>query len=719
MEVLLWLEPVAFVLRSLSQLVFSGIPYCLEWLGLRWSPSEPEPRLLPSWLHLPDFTSILSSSSPTSTSTPNSFTSLLRNQPEPQTTSTTTSSTTTATFFFSLITSFFSAVLSFLYSVFCRPLLALLSYSFSSTSSTTTTTMFWVEAALGLVFAVAVFVGVAVVAYRHHKQREQRYDREQEKVLREYRERKLAKTHQRTAAKKEAEALLAAELRKQQQQQRASSHAAPSLKTTTGNKNSYSPPRSSSSSSSTNAKTSPRTTPSSFASPASSSLGLKRRVSAVEGRQTRTNSKDNPSSSSSSSASTPSNRSKSAILSPTSRKRGSASSITSSSSSSSSSSSVSSSLGQRKSASSQRSLANGNKRTLVRGGKENKEPNQSALAEDKNNLQEQEPGASNEGDQQMGEDPEEQPVDVDQLKGVDPKLAEMILNEIVHTGASITWNDVVGLEEAKSALMEMVIYPSLRPDLFNGLRAPAKGLLLFGPPGNGKTLLAKAVAHECNATFFSISASSLTSKYLGESEKLVRALFAVARKMQPSVIFIDEIDSLLSQRSEKEHEASRRLKTEFLVQLDGVTSASEERLIVMGATNLPQELDEAARRRFVKRIYVPLPDAATRLRILKSLLDQQKHSLSEKDFLEIAKLSNGYSGSDLTAVCREAALEPIRELGLEVRNVDADSVRAITKRDLTMALNHIRASVSSSTLGAFEEWNKVYGSVAASASCKT
>ncbi|XP_067144662.1 spastin-like, partial [Centruroides vittatus] len=169
------------------------------------------------------------------------------------------------------------------------------------------------------------------------------------------------------------------------------------------------------------------------------------------------------------------------------------------------------------------------------------------------------------------------------LRGVDTKLAHMILDEIVDNGPTVSFEDIAGQEVAKQALREMVILPTQRPELFTGLRTPPRGLLLFGPPGNGKTMLAKAVAHESNSTFLNISAATLTSKYVGEGEKLVRALFAVARELQPSIVFIDEVDSLLNERKENEHEASRRLKTEFLLEFDGLRSNGEERILVMGA----------------------------------------------------------------------------------------------------------------------------------------
>ncbi|GAB6024464.1 hypothetical protein CHUAL_009623 [Chamberlinius hualienensis] len=298
------------------------------------------------------------------------------------------------------------------------------------------------------------------------------------------------------------------------------------------------------------------------------------------------------------------------------------------------------------------------------------------------------------------------------LKNVDSKLAQIILDEIVEGGAPVTWEDIAGEEVAKQALQEIVILPSLRPQLFTGLRAPARGLLLFGPPGNGKTMLAKAVAHESNSTFFSISASTLTSKYVGEGEKLVRALFAVARELQPSIIFIDEIDSLLTERKENEHEASRRLKTEFLLEFDGLHADAEERILVMGATNRPQELDEAILRRFPKRVYVSLPDELTRMALLRRLLSKHDSPLNERQLQKLARLTEGYSGSDLTALAKDAALGPIREMDTEqVKNANPDQVRNICFQDFVESLKRIRRSVTSQSLAAYEKWNREFGDV--------
>ena len=241
-------------------------------------------------------------------------------------------------------------------------------------------------------------------------------------------------------------------------------------------------------------------------------------------------------------------------------------------------------------------------------------------------------------------------------KGIDEQAAKQIFNEIVVQGDEVHWDDVAGLDIAKNALKEAVVYPFLRPDLFMGLREPARGMLLFGPPGTGKTMLARAVATESKSTFFSISASSLTSKFLGDSEKLVRALFAIAKALAPSIIFVDEIDSLLSTRSSSgEHEATRRIKTEFLIQWSDLQRAAAgskqsakdiergdaSRVLVLAATNLPWAIDEAARRRFVRRQYIPLPEDNVRAQQLRTLIGHQKHELNESNIAELVRLTDG------------------------------------------------------------------------------
>ncbi|XP_065355866.1 fidgetin-like protein 1 [Calliphora vicina] len=297
------------------------------------------------------------------------------------------------------------------------------------------------------------------------------------------------------------------------------------------------------------------------------------------------------------------------------------------------------------------------------------------------------------------------------LKNVDLKMVELINNEIIHKFKPVDWNEIAGLEYAKSIIKEAVVYPLLRPDIFTGLRRPPRGILLFGPPGTGKTLIGKCIASQSSSTFFSISSASLTSKWMGEGEKMVRALFAVAVARQPSVIFIDEIDSLLSQRSENENEGTRRLKTEFLVRLDGAATSDDDRVLIVGATNRPQELDEAVRRRFVKRLYVPLPEIDARAEILTNLLKTVENNLSSNDVKEISQLAEGYSGADMDSLCREASMEPLRSLPAEtIITFRKENLRPVIKDDFHTALKNIRPSVSQSDLKQYVEWNKTYGS---------
>ena len=300
---------------------------------------------------------------------------------------------------------------------------------------------------------------------------------------------------------------------------------------------------------------------------------------------------------------------------------------------------------------------------------------------------------------------------------IDPTAARQVANEILHHGDTVHWSDVAGLDAAKSTLKETVVYPFLRPDLFLGLREPARGLLLFGPPGTGKTMLARAVATESHSTFFSISASSLTSKYLGESEKLVRALFALAKALAPSIIFVDEIDSLLSARGGAgEHEATTRIKTEFLIQWSDLAraaaqkdSSSASRVLVLAATNLPWAIDDAARRRFVRRQYIPLPESETRQTQIENLLASQKHDLDGREMDELVKLTDGFSGSDITALAKDAAMGPLRALGERLLMVPKEEIRGIRMEDFRRSLESIRPSVGKEGLKRFEEWAEKFG----------
>ena len=282
----------------------------------------------------------------------------------------------------------------------------------------------------------------------------------------------------------------------------------------------------------------------------------------------------------------------------------------------------------------------------------------------------------------------------------------MIEQEIIERSPKVSWDSISGLTTAKEILQEAIIRPTLYPHIYTGLRAPPKGILLFGPPGTGKTLLAKAVASECAATFMSVSSATLTSKNYGDGEKLVRALFSVARKYQPSVIFIDEVDSILGSRGEGQHEASRRLETEFLVQMDGVGSSGEDRVLLIAATNRPQELDEAVRRRLTKRIYIPLPDSETRQLLIVNLL-RENSKLTKKELAHVVKITDGYSGSDLSNLCKEAAMDSVR--GLSDRELKSGKQFPIGKKNFENALRVIRPSVQKSSLDFFQRWNDEFG----------
>ncbi|NXF40899.1 KATL2 protein, partial [Nyctibius bracteatus] len=249
------------------------------------------------------------------------------------------------------------------------------------------------------------------------------------------------------------------------------------------------------------------------------------------------------------------------------------------------------------------------------------------------------------------------------------ELAMVVSKDIYLHNPNVKWDDIIGLDAAKRLIKEAVVYPIRYPQLFTGILSPWKGLLLYGPPGTGKTLLAKAVATECNTTFFNISTSTIVSKWRGDSEKLVRVLFELARYHAPSTIFLDEVESFMSQRGTApggEHEASRRMKTEFLVQMDGLAQ-SDDLVFVLAASNLPWELDSAMLRRLEKRILVDLPSKEAQRVMIQHWLPPLSNSggaelRTDLDYDLLGQETDGYSGSDIKLVCKEAAMRPVRKI---------------------------------------------------------
>lgn len=296
------------------------------------------------------------------------------------------------------------------------------------------------------------------------------------------------------------------------------------------------------------------------------------------------------------------------------------------------------------------------------------------------------------------------------IKKYSSELREMIENSILQKANMVKWEDLVGLEELKKKMQECIVLPIRNPKLFSGLLAPSKGILMFGPPGNGKTMVAKAVASQFNGevTFFNLSAGELASRYYGDSEKLIKALFEVAAERQPSVIFIDEIDSILGARKASELDVSRRLKTEFLVRFDGVGTNAQDRILVVGATNRPFDLDDAVLRRFTSRIFLPLPNVEARKQMLTKQLENALNNLTEKEITSIAEKTVGYSFADLRSLCAEAAMGPMRNFGMSTLVVmDREQAPPITKEDFKAALKKVVKSVSKKSIEEFELWNKL------------
>eukprot|EP00388_Colpodella_angusta_P001786 GDKJ01005402.1.p1 GENE.GDKJ01005402.1~~GDKJ01005402.1.p1 ORF type:complete len:428 (+),score=97.72 GDKJ01005402.1:48-1331(+) len=321
------------------------------------------------------------------------------------------------------------------------------------------------------------------------------------------------------------------------------------------------------------------------------------------------------------------------------------------------------------------------------------------------------------------------------------KLQDALSSAIVSEKPNIRWDDVAGLQAAKDALQEAVILPTKFPQLFVGQLRPWKGILLYGPPGTGKTFLAKACATESSATFYSISSSDLVSKWQGESERLVRTLFEMARANKPAIIFVDEVDSLCGKRSEGENDSARRIKTEFLVQMDGV-GKDDTGLLVLGATNTPWDLDSAIRRRFERRVYIPLPETPARKMMIEKTLKGAKHSLRPDEIDQLAELTDGFSGADCNIFGRNALFQPLKKtttarffkkvkgandeelwepcapsdpsptkIESNINDLPSHMVTSppILMDDFLQAIAKTKPSVSKNDLKVYEDWTNEYG----------
>ncbi|CAL0305408.1 unnamed protein product [Lupinus luteus] len=252
----------------------------------------------------------------------------------------------------------------------------------------------------------------------------------------------------------------------------------------------------------------------------------------------------------------------------------------------------------------------------------------------------------------------------------------------------VEFNSIGGLDTIKQALFELVILPLKRPDLFSHgkLLGPQRGVLLYGPPGTGKTMLAKAIAKESEAVFINVRISNLMSKWFGDAQKLVAAVFSLAHKLQPAIIFIDEVDSFLGQRRTTDHEALLNMKTEFMALWDGFTTDQNARVMVLAATNRPSELDEAILRRLPQAFEIGVPDQRERAEILKVILKGERVE-NNINFGYIGSLCEGYTGSDLVDLCKKAAYFPIRDLLDEEKKGKQSSVpRPLSQLDLEKAL---------------------------------
>jgi len=310
-------------------------------------------------------------------------------------------------------------------------------------------------------------------------------------------------------------------------------------------------------------------------------------------------------------------------------------------------------------------------------------------------------------------------------------------NVIMTTNPNVSFDDIAGLDAAKQALEQALIFPRKFPILYgNGLEAWS-GILFYGPPGTGKTQLARAVATEIQCTFISISSSDLFSKWQGQSEKYVREMFKAAREHKPSVLFIDEVDAILSKRGDNSSDSSDRVKTEFMIQMNGIKEGSDGKdVLILAATNVPWKLDDAILRRFPKRIWIPLPDADARAKVIRIRLAKSDHNLTDSQIESLADLTEGYSCADISIVVNEALVQSVNKYRngthfiliegkyipctpgtegateMHWKNMNNDQVVKLptTFDDFLVALKVSKPSVKDTAESEYEKWTSDFGS---------
>ncbi|XP_013856953.1 fidgetin isoform X1 [Austrofundulus limnaeus] len=297
----------------------------------------------------------------------------------------------------------------------------------------------------------------------------------------------------------------------------------------------------------------------------------------------------------------------------------------------------------------------------------------------------------------------------EQLKNSDSSLVEMVNSEILQQGSPVDWCDIAGLDMAKAAIKEEILWPILRPDMFSGLATLPRSLLLFGPQGTGRTLLARCMASQLGAAFLRLSSSALVTKWLGEGDKIIQASFLVARCRQPAVVFVSDVDLLLSAQLSEESPVNH-LKAELLIQLDSILSSAEDHVLVVCSTSKPEEIPETLRRYFTKRLLIPLPDGTARHQIISQVLSQHNYCLSDKEISLLVQRTEGFSGLDVAQLCQEALVGSLHGIpAADLSSIHPSQMRLVSYQDFDNVFCKFQPSLSQKELDVYTEWNKMFG----------